>query len=94
LWASVSPDGTKVAYIRGDAMQLRVMSSGGTDDHPVLDAVSNPSPVWAPDGGALLIKHNGVVDIVPVTEGETAPAAFTSIPGSGDIGVVSWQGVP
>jgi Tol biopolymer transport system component len=94
VWASVSPTGTEVAYIRGDPMQLRVMGTDGSGDHPVLEDVSNPSPVWAPDGRALLIKHNGTFNIVPIGDPSTGLSQPISIPASSDLGVVSWQGVP
>jgi TolB protein len=52
-----SPDGSRLAFIRatGDATDIHVMSSEGTDVVQLTDdAAFDTFPIWSPDGETIL----------------------------------------
>ena len=91
VFASVSPDGQSIAFIREDTGEdLYVVPIDGIGERRLLQDVVNPSPIWSPDGTRLVVRQSSGYKVVTVDD-SVAPVP---IPLSGDIGVVSWQAVP
>ena len=68
---SWSPDGSQIAYLRGDELPngydvAAVISAGGTDDRVILAGLAWQSVAWSPDGDRLLLVGH------PAAESDTS----------------------
>ena len=92
--AAWSPDGTRIAFMQGDA--LAVSEASGADYRQLATGVVPPGPdvtgpVWAPDGTAVAVATTtpagSAILVVPV-DGSAPHAAFE---GAGDNVDPSWS---
>ena len=70
-----SPDGTRIAFTRGNPVEVWVMNADGTNAH-VLTNVSNDafSPAWSPDGSKIIFDSQGelyIANPAAVSPGQT-----------------------
>ncbi len=76
--ATWSPDGTRIAFLQGDA--LAVSAANGTDVRQLARGTAPPStdatgPAWSPDGTSIAIATGSALEIVPV-DGSKPHVAF------------------
>jgi len=82
--ATWSPDGSRVAFLSGDA--LEVASASGADVETLATEVAPPlsdvtGPVWSPDGTAIAIATGSALEVVPADGSGTPPQAVFNQPG-------------
>jgi Tol biopolymer transport system component len=82
--ASWSPDGSRIAFLSGDA--LEVAAASGTDLATLATGVVPPlsdvtGPVWSPDGKAIAIANGSALEVVAADGSETPPQVVFNQPG-------------
>ena len=92
--ATWSPDGTKIAFLQGDA--LMVSAANGADARKLAEDIVPPrsdvtGPIWSPDGSAIAIATTSTagssLEVVPL-DGSEPRVAFD---GAGDNVNPSWS---
>ena len=87
--ASISPDGSKLAYVDGSGLELKCIASPSCTTTTI--SASGSSPTWSPDGGYVAFVSGGLLKKAVIASNGTVGAITTVAASETNVSDPAWS---